>query len=305
MTTIYYPDVSNHQGEMPLQAGTVAVCAKASEGATYADPTFEHYQQEAARVGAVLFGYHFLRQGGGAAQGAWCFKLVGRGVNVMIDLEPVKDAAGNYISKPTVADAVAFAAAYRSAGGLCTLVYLPHWYWQELGSPDLAPLRNAGLSLVSSNYTTYSDTGPGWAAYGGSSPAVWQYTDALTYSGKAVDFNAFRGSIDQLKALLGYEGGDMPLTTADAQLVANTLLDMPIPRSGHDASGKALTGTTSLRAILAWSDATTLGTRAVVSALAAQVGKIPTSTATVDTATLEAALAALLPGITVSLKPTA
>lgn len=210
--TIYYPDVSNHQGEMTLQAGTTAVCAKASEGATYADPTFLHYQQEADRVGAVFFGYHFLRQGAGAAQAAWCFKLVGRGVNVMIDLEPVKNATGGYISKPTLADALAFATAYRAAGGLCTLIYLPRWYWQALGSPDLAPLRSAGLSLVSSNYTIYADTGPGWAPYGANAPtpAVWQYTETQPYSGRRVDFNAYRGSVSQFKALLGYTQAPAP-----------------------------------------------------------------------------------------------
>lgn len=204
--TLYYPDVSNHQGTMTLQAGTVAVCAKISEGATYADPTFLHYEQEAARVGAVLFGYHFLRAGAGAAQAAWCFKLVGAHTNVMIDCEPVKNAAAGYISKPTVQDVLDFAAKYRSLGGLCTLVYLPRWYWEVLGSPSLAPLIAAGLSVVSSNYTTYSDTGPGWTPYaaGMPAPAVWQYTETQSYAGQRVDFNAYRGTVGQFKALLGY-----------------------------------------------------------------------------------------------------
>jgi len=95
----------------------------------------------------------------------------------------------------------------------------------------------------------------------------------------------------------------MALTQADAQLVANTLLDTPIQRAGHNAAGQPLAGTVTLRSVLAWSDAGTQGTRDMVSALAAQVGKIAAPEATVDAATLEAALAAILPGITVSLKP--
>jgi hypothetical protein len=67
-----------------------------------------------------------------------------------------------------VADCLAFANALRGLGGVCTLVYLPRWYWQgTLGSADLTPLAAAGLHLVSSNYTRYSDDGPGWEPYGG------------------------------------------------------------------------------------------------------------------------------------------
>lgn len=198
--TIAYPDVSNHEGGMVLEAGTVAVCAKASEGTGYTDPFYGHYKVEAARIGAVFFGYHFLRAGGGAAQADYCFGVTGPGVNVMIDHEPTTG------SNPSVQDAVDFAARFRARGGLCTLDYLPHWYWQQLGSPSLVPLAAAGLSLVSSNYTAYSDTGAGWAGYGGLNPAVWQYTDALAYSGQNVDFNAYRGTVDQLRILLGYEG---------------------------------------------------------------------------------------------------
>lgn len=126
---------------------------------------------------------------------------------------------------------------------------------------------------------------------------VFQTGQTATCGGVQVDINQISNDFTL--------GGDMPLTQADAQLVANTLLDTPIPRAGHDASGKPMTGTTSLRAVLAWSDAGTQGTNSLVNTLAATVGKLSTPTASVDAAQLEAALAALLPGITVSLKPTA
>lgn len=196
--TIAYPDVSNYEGNMLLEALTVAVCAKASEGTTYTDPYYAHFKAEAERVGAVFFAYHFLHAGNGAAQARHCFSVTGPGVNVMIDHEPTTG------SNPSVQDAIDFATEYRALGGLCTLDYLPRWYWQQLGSPSLAPLAQAGLSLVASNYTGYSDDGPGWAPYGGLTPVIWQWTDALAYSGQRVDFNAYRGGVDQLRALLGY-----------------------------------------------------------------------------------------------------
>ena len=201
--TIAYPDVSNHEGAMPLQPATVAVCAKASEGTTYTDPYYGHYRAEASRVGAVFFGYHFLHAGNGRAQADHCFSITGPGVSMMIDMEPTTG------SNPSVQDALDFAARYRARGGLCTLVYLPRWYWQQIGFPSLASLAAAGLSVVASNYTAYSETGPGWAGYGGIEPVIWQYTDKLPYSGQSVDFNAYRGTIADLQALLGYTEDDM------------------------------------------------------------------------------------------------
>lgn len=206
--TIAYPDVSNHEGAMALQSGTVACFAKSSEGTGYTDPYYLHFKAEAARVGALFGAYHFLRQGDGAGQAGFAYSIVGPRVPLMIDFEPEYDANGSPISLPSLADAVAFRDTYRELGGLVRLNYLPHWYWAgHLGSPSLAPL--ADLALVSSGYTTYSDTGPGWASYGGLEPQIWQYTDKLPYSGRLVDFNAYRGTVQDFAALLGLSGGSM------------------------------------------------------------------------------------------------
>jgi len=55
----------------------------------------------------------------------------------------------------------------------------------------------------------------GWQPYGGVTPVLWQYTDAASEQ-QSLDFNAFRGTIDQLAALLGGSaqnvGGDVNLT---------------------------------------------------------------------------------------------
>lgn len=215
--TIWYPDVSNHNEDMTLEAGTVAVSAKASEGTTYKDKFYSHYKSEAARVGAVFFAYHFLHHGNGAAQAQFCHGIVGNDVTVMIDCEPTTG------SNPTVQDCLDFANEYRKLGGKCVLVYFPKWYWKNLGSPSLTPLSALHLGIVSSAYpAAYTDTGEGWSAYaaGQPSPVVWQYTDALKYSGQSVDFNAYLGTVEEFKTLLGYSitpavpaqalGDDMP-----------------------------------------------------------------------------------------------
>lgn len=49
------------------------------------------------------------------------------------------------------------------------------------------------MVLVSSNYSGYS-TNAGWASYSGWSPAIWQYSDAVSLHSASVDFNVFLGS---------------------------------------------------------------------------------------------------------------
>ena len=234
--SIFYPDVSNHQGGMALENGTVAVCAKASEGTGYTDPYYGHYKSEAARVGAVFFGYHFLHAGNAAKQAQNCFGATGRGMNVMVDLEPIMNQNSSYASKPTLDDCLGFVQQLRSMGGLCTLVYLPDWYYLDLGEPSLEPLTAAGLSLVSSDYTTYLDNGAGWEPYyaGGPVPAVWQYTETLSYSGQKVDFNAYRGTVEQFKTLLGYSTLPAPQVPINLEDDMATLYICPRTPAGPD-----------------------------------------------------------------------
>jgi hypothetical protein len=203
--TIYYPDIYNGQKGLRIQPGTVAVCAKASEGTYYHDPSYADFASQAAGVGAVFFAYHFLVGGNADQQADYCHAIVGN-TPVMIDCEDTS-------TRPGLPDCLEFAAELRARGGTCSLLYLPHWYWQDhLGSPSLSPLVPAKLSLVSSAYTAYSDTGPGWTPYGGLAPAIWQYTDQQPYGGMQIDFNAFRGTAAQLAALVSGTGGAPPLT---------------------------------------------------------------------------------------------
>jgi Glycosyl hydrolases family 25 len=186
--TIYFPDVSSYQAGLDL-AGALAVLAKGTEGTGYTNPEYGRFRDEAARHGTFFAAYHFLSAGNGAGQAAHAHAVIGK-TPCMLDFEP----AG---SSPSLADATAFIDAYRKAGGVCWLVYLPRWYWQQIGSPALGPLRQRGMLLVSSNYAAgYTDagSGAGWQAYGGMAPTVWQYSSTTPFNRQQVDFNAFRGS---------------------------------------------------------------------------------------------------------------
>jgi len=194
--TLFYPDVSGYQGNIDL-SGVPAVCAKATEGTSFTSPAYAEQKAMAARDGAFFFAYHFLHHGDAAGQASHCHSVAGN-VPVMVDFEPAGSSA------PTLTDAAAFITDYRHAGGTCNLAYLPHWYWIQLGSPDLKPLRDRGMLLVSSAYPgAYpGDHGSGWNAYGGMSPVIWQFTSSQGLHGQRVDYNAYRGDLDQLKSLV-------------------------------------------------------------------------------------------------------
>jgi len=193
--TVHYPDVSNWNPGFDATPYPVLV-AKATQGTSYVDHLYTNFQAQAA--GKPFCAYHWLDTTPAVDQARHCFSVVGPHVPLMIDDEQ------NVI---VVQHTLDFVAEYRRLGGTVTLEYAPHWVWQNSGSPDLRPLAAAGLSLVSSNYTTYSDTGPGWNPYGGVTPAIWQYTSS------PVDMNAFKGTIDQLAAL--FTGGTAPTPEED------------------------------------------------------------------------------------------
>ena len=197
--TIYYPDISSWNAGISLN-GAIAVSIKATEGTGYTNPDYHAALSRAAQAGAFAFAYHFLSAGNASGQAQHCFNVVGK-TPVMLDFEP----SG---TRPSMADAYNFIDSFRRLGGVCNLLYFPHWYWQQLGSPSNAPFIGRSMRLVSSAYTTYSDTGSGWAAYGGMTPAVWQYTDKHPFNGQLVDFNAFKGTLAQFKVLVS--GGNLP-----------------------------------------------------------------------------------------------
>jgi lysozyme len=194
--TLFYPDVSAYEAGIPISGP--AVCIKATEGTGWLNSDYAHALDRAHTAGTFAFAYHFLHAGNTSSQATFCHRVVG-GAGLMLDLEPTTG------STPSISDATAFLDAYKSAGGVCHLTYFPAWYWVQLGRPNLQPLIGRGQHLVSSNYTTYTDSsnGPGWAPYGGMTPAIWQYTSTYAWNGYRCDFNAYRGTLTQLQAMVG------------------------------------------------------------------------------------------------------
>jgi len=199
--TIQFPDVSAYT---PVSlAGAVVVIARASIG-NAKDGHYDAFKADAAARGIPFTAYHFLNSPSlgvsAETQADFAFSVIGPSVPCMMDIESNRSASAN------VGDALRFLLRYRANGGICHLAYLPHWYWQSLGSPDLSPLRDAGVHLVSSSYTTYSDSGPGWTPYGGYTVVdQWQFADNHPFNGGSVDWNAYKagGVADYIAMVTG------------------------------------------------------------------------------------------------------
>jgi peptidoglycan hydrolase-like protein with peptidoglycan-binding domain len=227
MMTIFYPDVADYQAGISF-SGCVIAMVKATENIDYTNPDYAAAKVRAANAGAYFCAYHFLHAGNGAGQASYAYSRVGSGIPLMIDFEPTYNSNGTIASAPQISDAVDFINEYRALGGTVHLLYLPHWYWQgNLGQVSLSPVIDLGMLLVSSDYTGYSDNGPGWAAYGGMTPAIWQYTSSAALNGVSnVDMNAYQGTLADFQSQVstGAQPGANPtLTEGDTGPAVQTL----------------------------------------------------------------------------------
>ena len=214
-------------------SGVYAVCIKHTEGTYYVNPDYDAQVAKAESAKAFVFTYHFLTNEDPSAQARYCFDNVGSKVAVMADVETQTQTG----SKPTLQQNVEFIQAFRKLGGVIHVNYLPQWYWSSVwGSPDLVPLKDLGIVLVSSNYSAVSG-GAGWAPYGGWTPTIWQYSDDISLHGVSCDFNVFLGS-----------GGTDVATLVEEFKSVVTTGSLPDPSTWHEL---VTTGDKSLAQIAA------------------------------------------------------
>lgn len=205
-------DVSGFTPTGLTYGGLHVVCAKATQGTSYVNPQYKIQLGRAHDAGAFGFAYHFLESDHPEAQAEHAFAVAGK-TPLMVDHEPWTTRPGG-ASIPTLGDLYTFIDHYRHIGGITHISYFPEWYWAQRGSPDLGGLRSRNMYLWSSNYPSagYSDNGPGWDAYGGSHPLIWQYTDRQLYRGARLDFSATKHTADELRTILT-TGSGTPVAT--------------------------------------------------------------------------------------------
>lgn len=248
--TIYGIDVSHHQGDVDMRQvareGFEFVFAKISEGTSFIDPKWVRNRDNARAAGLHLAGYHYVRAGTSPqAQADLVARAIGdQSIPIALDCEANSGDITHYR---------AVLAAMRARGLRVILSYIPRWYWEQLGRPDLSGLP----PLWSSRYvngTGYASTlardvtDARWAGYGGNTVTVLQFTDKALVAGQRMDANLFAGTRGELDALFNLEAPVEP----DA---VTAILEYPIERLGLP-EGHPLHGTTvPLGRILQHSDA--------------------------------------------------
>jgi hypothetical protein len=173
--------------------GFSGICHKVSEGNYYEDPYWPTVKQWCEQNNLPVLGYHYVTTDDAASQAQTWLANQGGG-SAMLDWE---NNSGD------VANLIAVVDAFNTAGITIQLGYYPRWYWSEQDGGDLSNLANALVSSAYPDGTGYAstiyangdgDTGPGWAPYGNTTPAAWQFTDRAEIAGFIVDCNAYLGT---------------------------------------------------------------------------------------------------------------
>lgn len=203
--TILGPDISSYQHGLDLSRLSAAsfVIAKVTEGTYYSDADYIGWRDQCTGLGKPFVWYHYLSTEDPALQAAHTLAKVGdASLPGMLDFEQ----AGT-----TLAQALAYVDAAHQAGLNLRLVYLPRWFWLQLGAPPLSGFAQRGVQLVSSSYPGGTgsptqlypgDGAAGWQTYGGMTPLLYQYTDQASDGGMSLDYNAFTGTLPELEEVL-------------------------------------------------------------------------------------------------------
>jgi GH25 family lysozyme M1 (1,4-beta-N-acetylmuramidase) len=177
------------------------VAAKCTEGQATVDAQYDNFRAQANHAGLLFAAYHYLWSDSPASAQAYnlASHIGDKSIPVMIDCE----AGGG----ANLAKCVAFRDELQQRGIRVSLLYLPHSWWQQIGSPSLAT-----WTVVNANYGvnpagTGTDLYPGdgsarWDAYGGRVPALLQFGSQCRIDGwpNDLDVDAWRGTLDELKA---------------------------------------------------------------------------------------------------------
>jgi len=229
-------DVSRHQGSEidwgKVRASGIDFMIARASLATTPDPTYRDNIRRARLAGIpVVGGYHFLYPASVVSPAEQARLFVRRiqnadGILTMLDVEKDRNPKTGEIFIPTIRDARAFAREFaKLTNGHTLIMYAPGWYWTgHIGNPpasDLGP-------LCASRYVSVEEDAEGQPirmtpteAFAKVRPRAWRpkhggwtRTTLLQFTstgkvkgyGGRIDVNAFRGTLQKLKALTGPAG---------------------------------------------------------------------------------------------------
>ncbi|MFC3850064.1 peptidoglycan DD-metalloendopeptidase family protein [Corynebacterium hansenii] len=219
-------DISEHQDGMPLSAakaqGVEFVIIRLCDG-TYRDKTFTSHLDDAEQQGLLVSTYWYLRAPSEGTTIAQQVDVIDaqmggrRDLGVWIDVESV---ARNGRKLLTGDDVWAAKRELEARGYYVPGIYSGAWYWEKMpgGEPSMDGLGHLWVSHYGRNLRGIprdlyaGDGGDGHAGWsyplGDRLPDILQFGSQGAVAGKLVDVNAYRGSLDELRAI--FTGGDAP-----------------------------------------------------------------------------------------------
>lgn len=229
--TIYGVDVSSYQGRPDWRrvegSGISFGFSKVTESTNYVNPTWSHNRSHMLALDGFLPGaYHFLHGGNGAAQARYFLAHAGDVSKFAVALDVEAHGADAATSRAWVAEFK------KRTGGHPVIGYYPRWYWDQTGRPDLSFFDSVwqshyvvGSGSPSALYGKVASSW--WTTFGGEPISILQYSSSATVPGISgrCDVNAYRGSLDQLRALaLG--GSAQPAPAPAQEEILKTLVDL-------------------------------------------------------------------------------
>jgi hypothetical protein len=187
------------------------VIIKATEGSGWRSQYFGGNLQRARDAGRLVAAYHYVRADSSAADQVANVRAV-----VPLDVPVIPDVEAN---SGDIALANDIVNRLRGAGYTVPFLYLPRWYWQQIGSPSLAGLPPLWSShypdnIIGSLPSEWAQVPASyWSGYGGLPVGILQFTSSASVGGRApLDANAFQGTRDELAAQFHQGVNDVNLT---------------------------------------------------------------------------------------------
>jgi lysozyme len=219
---IWLIDISNYQTGLDIdqagREGYSAVICKATEGVSYRDPRFDTFIPQVKAAGLIPGAYHFLRASDGAAQArAFHARVAAQGGpgGFLCACDNEQDATWDVTRE-------FYAEWARLTGGHPLMMYSGAWWWSPRGWPgaSLTPYLWAShyVSGSGAGSALYAKVPASWwtPGYGGWNTAtILQFSSSATVADQAVDVNAYRGTIAQLRELTSASGAIIPSTQGD------------------------------------------------------------------------------------------
>lgn len=198
--------------EQIAREGFDFLSVKVSEaiGSSFVETGSADWVRRGRAAGLLCLGYHYLRPGNIATQArvfADALKRAGDHLPGVLDAEAL--AADKVTPTLTIGMIREFYTAARALGAEIPFLYLPRWYWQRIGSPNLAGLPILWASSYPSRQQApasvlYDLIGPErWNAYGGGVVGVLQFSETAQVAGRIIDVNAYPGRRESFAALIG------------------------------------------------------------------------------------------------------